>query len=87
LNCHLAIVEVYRSLQIISICIVNTSNSRNTFDNDIDENDIVMSVAQYDNLVDSIKRGQTEIHPLSDTTTCTTRICFFFQLKLTKNEL
>ena len=41
----------------------------NTFDNDIDENDLVMSVAQYDNLVDSIKRGQTEIHPLSDTTT------------------
>jgi hypothetical protein len=29
LNCHLAIVEVYRSLQIISICIVKTSNSRN----------------------------------------------------------
>jgi hypothetical protein len=27
-----------------------------------------MSVAQYDNLVDSIKRGQTELHPLSDIT-------------------
>jgi hypothetical protein len=39
-----------------------------TFDNDIDENDLVMSVAQYYNLVDSIKRRQTELHPLSDTT-------------------
>jgi hypothetical protein len=39
-----------------------------TFDNDIDEHDLVMSAAQYDNLVDSIKRGQTELHPLSDTT-------------------
>ena len=39
-----------------------------TFNNDIDENDLVMSVTQYDNLVDSIKRGQTELHPLSDAT-------------------
>ena len=30
-----------------------------TFDNDIDENDLAMSVAQYDNLVYSINRGQT----------------------------
>ena len=40
----------------------------NTFDNDIDENELVMSAAQYDNLVDSIKRGQAELQPLSDTT-------------------
>ena len=39
-----------------------------TLDNDIDENDLVMSAAQYDNLMDSIKRVQTELHLLSDTT-------------------
>ena len=47
---------------------INQQAVDTTFDNDIDENDLVMSEAQYDNLVDSIKRGQTELHPLSDAT-------------------
>jgi hypothetical protein len=39
---------------------INQQAVDTTFDNDIDENDLVMSAVQYDNLVDSIKRGKTE---------------------------
>lgn len=35
-----------------------------SFDNEISDNDLVMSVAQYDSLIDSIYREEADLQPL-----------------------